>query len=24
VDAYLHPTADPFSLILTPREPPLL
>jgi hypothetical protein len=24
VDAYLHPTADPFSLLLTPREPPLL
>ena len=24
MDAYLHPTADPFSLLLTPREPPLI
>jgi hypothetical protein len=24
VDAYLQPTVDPFSLLLTPREPPLI
>jgi len=24
VDAYLQQTVDPFSLLLTPREPPLI